>query len=46
MKLNKKQVAAILTGLLVGYAAYQKVINGVDMNVDVFINAINALLGV
>lgn len=46
MNLNKKQVAAIITALLVGCATYLKAFKGTDIDISTFINAINILLGV
>ena len=45
MNLNKKQIAAIITALLVGYATYMKVFKGTDIDVSAFINVVNTLLG-
>ncbi|WP_371374191.1 hypothetical protein [Sporomusa aerivorans] len=42
---NKKRVAAIITALLAGYAAYMKAFKGTDIDVSAFINAVNILLG-
>lgn len=45
MNVSKKQIAAIVTALVVGYAAYQKVVNGVDLDVSAITNLINLLGG-
>ncbi|TWH46317.1 hypothetical protein [Sporomusa sp. KB1] len=45
MNLNKKQIAAIVAALVAGYAAYQKAVNGVDLDVSAIVNLVNILLG-
>lgn len=45
MRLNKRQIAAMVTALVAGYAAYQKAVNGVDIDVSAITNLINLLGG-
>lgn len=41
---NKAKISAVITGLVIIYATYMKVVKGVDVDTQNLINALNVIL--